>query len=370
MATSKNDLESSTALPTISAMVQFTVASKVAWLRVDTQTVLTLGPHVITKNHRVVVSRRDAQSWALSVRAARPSDAGRYMCQINTEPMITQTHHLQSEAANKRCHQCGENVQDSRIETLFKEQTVWFNLTQIGPLVYLPMVTIDPIAFRFEVPPDIVDTGSSGEVFAREDEDVSLQCAASGAPEPNITWRREDAAPIPIAGELATKWSGEWLNISRVSRTLNGAFLCIATNGVPPSVSKRIVLHILCPPSVWAVQNLLGGYPGEPVQLQCRIEANPPPTVHWTHVDVNSIERRPHTSPSEPSLAIKFAEEAIYRRRSSCLPPHARRPGRSISFRFAAPCEVRYPLSEVELHGTSKSTVYYSVMTVGLFVLC
>ena len=40
--------------------------------------------------------------------------------------------------------------------------------------------------------------------------------------------------------------SGEVLDLIRISRTEMGAYLCIAQNGVPPSVSKRIILTVEC----------------------------------------------------------------------------------------------------------------------------
>ena len=39
---------------------------------------------------------------------------------------------------------------------------------------------------------------------------------------------------------------GEVLELSSVSRTHMGSYLCIASNGVPPSVSKRITLKVEC----------------------------------------------------------------------------------------------------------------------------
>jgi hypothetical protein len=36
------------------------------------------------------------------------------------------------------------------------------------------------------------------------------------------------------------------LDLIRISRTEMGAYLCIATNGVPPSISKRIILTVEC----------------------------------------------------------------------------------------------------------------------------
>lgn len=39
---------------------------------------------------------------------------------------------------------------------------------------------------------------------------------------------------------------GPVLNMSDVSRQHMGAYLCIASNGVPPTVSKRIMLIVQC----------------------------------------------------------------------------------------------------------------------------
>ncbi|KAK9881848.1 hypothetical protein WA026_018039, partial [Henosepilachna vigintioctopunctata] len=39
---------------------------KVAWLRVDTQTILTIHSHVITKNHRIAVTHAEAQALVLT----------------------------------------------------------------------------------------------------------------------------------------------------------------------------------------------------------------------------------------------------------------------------------------------------------------
>jgi hypothetical protein len=67
----------------------------VAWLRVDTQTILTIATHVITKNHRIAVSHSDHRTWFLHIREVRESDRGWYMCQINTDPMKSQIGYLE-----------------------------------------------------------------------------------------------------------------------------------------------------------------------------------------------------------------------------------------------------------------------------------
>lgn len=68
---------------------------QVAWLRVDTQTILTIHNHVITKNHRIGVTHSDHRTWYLHIRDVRQTDRGWYMCQINTDPMKSQTGFLE-----------------------------------------------------------------------------------------------------------------------------------------------------------------------------------------------------------------------------------------------------------------------------------
>lgn len=70
------------------------VIFQVAWLRVDTQTILTIHSHVITKNRRIGVSHSDHRTWFLHIREVRSADRGWYMCQINTDPMKSQLGYL------------------------------------------------------------------------------------------------------------------------------------------------------------------------------------------------------------------------------------------------------------------------------------
>ncbi|KAK3910962.1 Zwei Ig domain protein zig-8 [Frankliniella fusca] len=69
-------------------------SASVAWLRVDTQTILTIANHVITKNHRIGVSYADQRTWKVHIKDVRETDRGWYMCQINTDPMKSQQGYL------------------------------------------------------------------------------------------------------------------------------------------------------------------------------------------------------------------------------------------------------------------------------------
>jgi len=68
---------------------------QVAWLRVDTQTILTIATHVITKNHRIAVTHSGHRAWSLHIRETRKTDSGWYMCQVNTDPMSSITGFLE-----------------------------------------------------------------------------------------------------------------------------------------------------------------------------------------------------------------------------------------------------------------------------------
>ncbi|GJQ77103.1 hypothetical protein Trydic_g23673 [Trypoxylus dichotomus] len=220
---------------------------RIAWLRVDTQTILTIYIHVITKNHRINVSHAEHKTWFLHIKDVRESDRGWYMCQINTDPMKS----------------------------------------QIG---YLDVV----------VPPDILDYSTSTDMVVREGSNVSLRCAATGSPEPSIAWRREGGEPIPLGnGQEAPSIEGSVFNITRVNRLHMGPYLCIASNGVPPSVSKRIMLIVHFPPMIWIQNQLVGALVGQEITLECHSEAYPKSINYWTKDGGNIIS---HGAKYEPVL--------------------------------------------------------------------
>lgn len=125
------------------------------------------------------------------------------------------------------------------------------------------------------MPPTIDDSLSSSDVIVREGANVTLTCRANGSPKPTIKWKRDDNSKISISkghtGDtsnlfiieiafcfafctdfictvlfLVSEWEGEVLEMARISRLDMGAYLCIASNGVPPTVSKRVKVSVDC----------------------------------------------------------------------------------------------------------------------------
>ncbi|XP_075211004.1 lachesin-like [Lycorma delicatula] len=202
---------------------------KVAWVRVDTQTILSIHHNVITQNPRISLTFNDHRSWYLHIRNVQEADRGWYMCQVNTDPMRSRKGYLQ-----------------------------------------------------VVVPPSIVDKETSTDMVVREAVNVTLTCKAVGYPEPYVMWRREDGEDINYNGENVNVVDGEVLHITKVSRLHMGAYLCIASNGVPPSISKRVELRVQFPPMLSIPNQLEGAYVGQDVALECHTEAYPTSINYWT----------------------------------------------------------------------------------------
>jgi neurotrimin len=68
---------------------------QVAWIHIDRQMILTIHRHVISRVPRFSVSHDNAKTWLLHVSSVQKEDRGYYMCQVNTNPMISQVGYLQ-----------------------------------------------------------------------------------------------------------------------------------------------------------------------------------------------------------------------------------------------------------------------------------
>jgi len=202
---------------------------KVAWVRVDTQTILTIHNNVITRNPRISLSRPGENKWYLHMNSVQETDRGWYMCQINTDPMV---------------HRSG----------------------------YLEVV----------VPPKINQRGPS-DLVVREGENVTLACDATGYPPPHIVWRREDGDDIVIQGKKVNIIEKARLVLGKISRLNMGDYLCVASNGIPPSASNRFSIRVQFPPMFWIPSQLEAVYLGQDVTIECHSEAFPKSINYWVN---------------------------------------------------------------------------------------
>ncbi|KAJ8984271.1 hypothetical protein NQ317_009755 [Molorchus minor] len=156
------------------------------------------------------------------------------------------------------------------------------------------------------LPPNIDDSLSSSDVIVREGTNETLTCKATGFPTPSVKWKRDDNSKITINRTLqVAEWEGEKLELTKISRLDMGAYLCIASNGVPPSVSKRIKLSVDFPPMLWIPHQLVGAPLAYSVTLECFTEAHPSSLNYWTREDGQMIhdssKYRAENIPGNPS---------------------------------------------------------------------
>ncbi|XP_050330350.1 neurotrimin isoform X3 [Bactrocera neohumeralis] len=207
--------------------------ARVAWIKADAKAILAIHEHVITNNDRLSVTHNDFNTWTLVIRNVRMDDSGKYMCQVNTDPMKMQT------------------------------------------------ATLEVV-----IPPDIVNEETSGDMMVPEGGSAKLVCRARGHPKPKITWRREDGREIIARNGAHQKTKalaveGEMLALTKVTRSEMGAYMCIASNGVPPSVSKRMKLQVHFHPLVQVPNQLVGAPVLTDVTLVCNVEASPKAINYW-----------------------------------------------------------------------------------------
>ncbi|XP_053678080.1 lachesin-like [Anopheles nili] len=207
--------------------------ARVAWIKADAKAILAIHEHVITNNGRLSVTHNDYNTWTLVIRNVKMEDRGVYMCQVNTDPMKMQT-------------------------------------------AFLEVV----------IPPDIIYEETSGDMMVPEGGSAKLICKARGYPKPKIVWRREDGREIIARngthGKMkATIVEGDMLSLTKVTRSEMGAYMCIASNGVPPSVSKRLKLQVHFHPLIQVPNQLVGAPLGTDVTLICNVEASPKAINYW-----------------------------------------------------------------------------------------
>ncbi|GIY80720.1 lachesin [Caerostris darwini] len=140
------------------------------------------------------------------------------------------------------------------------------------------------------IPPSIVEDETSTDTTVEERSKVSLRCSAAGYPSPQVSWRREkpkdiNLGPVGNTRNIVQRVEGEFLNLTQVTREDMGAYLCIAKNGVPPTVSKRILLQVTFPPKIRVTNQMVYAVGGTDAVLGCILEASPRPLTSWIRHD-------------------------------------------------------------------------------------
>ncbi|XP_052283254.1 lachesin-like isoform X2 [Dreissena polymorpha] len=185
--------------------------------------VVSLNEKRVFEDTRMSVERPFKRSWNLHIREVRQSDAGMYICQINTEPV-------------------------KKMEVMLYVQ----------------------------VPAIIADQNSSSDKEVSEGETVTLTCNASGVPPPDVSWFRITNPITRVRERIGS--DGEILRIHNMSRDCGGTYECVADNGVGEKAIRRINIAVNFHPEVIMKTTRIGQVPGKETILECDAIAHP---LNW-----------------------------------------------------------------------------------------
>jgi len=126
--------------------------------------------------------------------------------------------------------------------------------------------------------PPVISDNSTRSVVAVEGNRVELRCYATGFPKPVIYWRRQDNAPLPSNSSV---FKGNILVFEHVKKEHRGTYYCVATNVVDQGARRNIDVEVEFKPTVSIPRKRLGQALWYDMDLECHIEAYPPPAIKW-----------------------------------------------------------------------------------------
>uniref|UniRef100_A0AAV2JCT5 Peroxidase n=1 Tax=Knipowitschia caucasica TaxID=637954 RepID=A0AAV2JCT5_KNICA len=133
-------------------------------------------------------------------------------------------------------------------------------------------------------------------------ESVTLECSATGQPQPRVTWTKGDRTPIPSDARINITPSGG-LFIQKVVQADGGQYTCFASNNVDTiHATAHIIVQATPQFSVRPQdQSVLEGHT---VDFPCEAAGYPQPVIAWTRAGSALPTDRRHTVLSSGTLRI------------------------------------------------------------------
>ena len=116
---------------------------------------------------------------------------------------------------------------------------------------------------------------SVGEYLAvKQGTSLALDCAASGVPVPEVSWRRGSQTLARAIGEAT-------LLLEYVTRQDAGDLICEADNGIGDIAEDILALDVLFAPEVQMLEPHISFQPKCGLELQCVVHSSSEPRVTW-----------------------------------------------------------------------------------------
>ncbi|KAA0702748.1 Neural cell adhesion molecule 1 [Triplophysa tibetana] len=126
-------------------------------------------------------------------------------------------------------------------------------------------------------PPTVLIHQEKNNVFAGPNTSVSIICLVKGQPTPNITWTTPSTSDKSRYKYNSDKSE---LNISGVTRSDFGEYICTATNKIGDN-SATFILDVSVRPTVVLDPSRLTIIQGESGSVLCKATGHPTPTMEW-----------------------------------------------------------------------------------------
>lgn len=155
--------------------------------------------------------------------------------------------------------------------------------------------------------PPIISDNSTRSLVVSEGESVRLECYAGGYPPPRVSWRRENNAILPTGGSI---YRGNILKIAKINKRDRGTYYCVAENGVGRGARRNIAVEVEFAPFIVVPRPRLGQALHYDMDLECHVEAYPPPAIVWRKDDVQ-LTNNQHYSISHFATADEFTDTTL-----------------------------------------------------------
>lgn len=233
-------------------------------------------------------------------------------------PVIWQKYDRQKTESVPLSTNAGLIIKDSRFSLRYDEATATYTLSikdiqEIDAGWYQCQVQIsvaNKISAEVELQvrrPPIISDNSTRSIVASEGESAQLECYSGGFPVPKISWRRENNAILPTGGSI---YRGNILKIAHVHKEDRGTYYCVAENGVGKGARRNINLEVEFAPIVTVPRPRLGQALQYDMDLECHVEAYPPPAIIWLKDEIQ-LSNNQHYRISHFATADEFTDTTI-----------------------------------------------------------
>ncbi|XP_022178835.1 lachesin-like isoform X2 [Myzus persicae] len=123
-----------------------------------------------------------------------------------------------------------------------------------------------------------ISDNSTRSLIVNEGQPVKLECYAGGYPSPKVSWRRANNA---ILFNNISIYRGNILKIDSITKEDRGTYFCVAENGVGKGARRNIAIEVEFAPVITIPKRHLGQALQYDMDLECHVEAYPPPAIIW-----------------------------------------------------------------------------------------